>query len=120
MNYEVRWKLFSNLWVNCVREVTNPGKLSAARTRRWLRTTPQNKTHFRKAIRKWIPSNFDLVQSIAVVYLNRDYEPPPWGRARLGGSESIVVKDAVLLLDVRWGIQLYIEVLNILCVPGFA
>ncbi|GIY57873.1 hypothetical protein CEXT_302231 [Caerostris extrusa] len=40
---------------------------------------PKNKTHFRKAIRKWIRSNFDLGQSIAVVYLNRDYEPPPLG-----------------------------------------
>ncbi|GIX93443.1 hypothetical protein CDAR_476091 [Caerostris darwini] len=88
---------------------------------------PKNKTHFRKAIRKWIPSNFDFAQSIAVVYLNRDYQPPPWGHASKGvdgkcyikyasrlifcftlttmfrsdGSECIVVKDAVLLLDVR-------------------
>ncbi|GIX93442.1 hypothetical protein CDAR_476081 [Caerostris darwini] len=46
---------------------------------------PKNKTHFRKAIGKWIRSNFDLVQSIAIIYLNRDYEPPHWG---LGGGHA--------------------------------
>ncbi|GIX93444.1 hypothetical protein CDAR_476101 [Caerostris darwini] len=84
-----------------VREITNPRKtLRRHAPGDGSEPHPKNKTHFRKAIRKWIRSNFDLVQSIAIVYLNRDYEPPPGGQARLGGSECIVVKDAVLLLDL--------------------
>ncbi|GIY29587.1 hypothetical protein CEXT_488941 [Caerostris extrusa] len=100
--------------------------------------TPKIRPTIRKTIRKWIrvSYNFDLMQSIAVVYLNRDYEPPPWGQAGKGfygkmlrirlkyASQinlfaspcrqrldwavlnALLLKDAVLLLDVLWGIQL--------------
>ncbi|GIY57875.1 hypothetical protein CEXT_302241 [Caerostris extrusa] len=74
----------------CVREITNPRKtLQRHAAGDGSEPHPKNKTHFRKAIRKWIRSNFDLMQSIAVVYLNLDYEPPPWGLAgKRGGWEN--------------------------------